>query len=201
MLNGVYADLKTIDPSTGLSIWLQACIVARPAILNMMSSAGCDTHETYTPSQSYANKEGYISGWNCLIFVVLHASLPECSEELEALQFLIRAGADPHLRDAAGCTIFDYVDYDVDVKLGSYRRELWYSALKREHVRVDRPTITRQVAPVYTGKYTPLHCRALCHLGSWERNTVDTQVARVLNDFPWSQEEEEVIACGRRSRQ
>ena len=173
----------------------------QPTILKMLSSAGCDMHETYTPPQNYDNREGYISGWNCLIFVVLHASVPQSSKELEALQLLIRAGVDPHRRDAAGCTIFDYVDDDVDEKLGSYRRELWYSVLKREHVRVDRPATTQQVAPVYIRKYTPIQCRALCHLRSWKRNTIGAQVAHVLKKFPWSQEEEEAIACGRRSRQ
>jgi hypothetical protein len=194
MLNGVYADLKTTDPSSGLSIWLQACIVARLSIIETMTRAGCDIHETYTPSPDQANKQGYVSGWNCLFFVVLHASWPRSSAELEVLRFLIRAGVDPHQQDAAGNTISDYVDDDVDSKLGTYRRELWYSALEREHVHVDRSAGQWPWTPVYTWKYRPLHYRALCHLETWERDSVGTQVARVREDFPWSREEAEAMS-------
>lgn len=189
MLNGVYADLKTTDPSSGLSIWLQACIVAKLSIIRMLTSAGCDIHETYIPSPNHVNKQGYMSGWNCLFFVVLHASWPGSSTEFEVLRFLIRAGVDPHQQDAAGNTISDYVDDDVDSKLGTYRRELWYSAMKREHIHVDPPSGQWETARVYTWKYRPLHYRALCHLEAWERSTVEDKVARVLEDFPWSQEE------------
>lgn len=198
MLNGVYADLKTTDPSSGLSIWLQACIVAKLSIIETLTSAGCDIHETYIPSADHANKQGYMSGWNCLFFVALHASWPQSSDELEVLRFLIGAGVDPHQRYAAGNTISDYVDDDVDNKLGTYRRELWYSALERECIRVDRPTGKWQATRVYTGKYRPLHYRALCHLEAWERDSVETHVFRVLEEFPWSREEAKEtlrIAC------
>lgn len=193
MLSGVYADLQIADPSSGLSIWLHACIVAQPEILRMLASAGCDISETYVAPSNRANEEGYISGWSCLFFVVLHASWPASSAELEALQFLIKAGADPFLRDVEGHTIFDYVEDEKDPKYGSYRRELWYSALEREHVHVDRPAGMRQETPAYAWRYTPLHHRALCRLESWERDSIETQVARVLEDFPWTQEEEETI--------
>jgi hypothetical protein len=64
MLSGVYADLKLVDPSSGLSIWLQSCQTALPTILRMLSSAGCDTSEIYIPSPNHPNEESYISGWN-----------------------------------------------------------------------------------------------------------------------------------------
>ena len=104
----------------------------------MLSNAGCDIGETYKQDPDRNNREGYVSGWNCLFFVVLHASNPDASAELESLLFLLDAGADPFLQDADGKTIFDYVDdpQDTYYQFAGYQRELWHSALDRAHVEV-----------------------------------------------------------------
>ena len=193
MLSGVYADLKTPDPTSGLSIWLQACIVAQPAILRMLSSSGCDISETYEPSPSRTNKEGYFPGWNGLFFVVLHASFPESSAEFESLQFLLDAGVSPFLRDAYGKTIFDYVNEDTDYEFAHYQRDLWYSALNRAHVDVGHYTKQISVLPVCSRSYTPIHHCALHNLESWNESNVESQVNTLLGQVPWTEAEAEAL--------
>jgi hypothetical protein len=141
LLGGTYADLKTADPVSELSIWLRACIIASPDLLRMLLTSGCSVAETYVEAPASTNVEGYKSGWNCLFFLVLHASRPRTSTEFEGLQVLLGAGADPSLRDAEGYTISDYVDDDKGSKFASYRRELWYTALRRAHIQLDHLTI------------------------------------------------------------
>lgn len=194
LLNGVYADLKTVDPLNGLSIWLHACKYARPTILQMLLSAGCDIAETYVYSPNYVDAGDHLSGWSCLYFLVFNACSPRSSRDMEALQLLLDAGADPDSRNK-GCTIFDCVDYmRCTESLGSYRRDLWYSALQRAHINIDRPADTRRKPPVYGWGYTPFHYRALCHLDSWEMENIEARVAPLLDDFPWSQEERQAIS-------
>lgn len=180
LLSGVYIDLKIVDPTSSLSIWLQACIVALPTILRMLSSAGCDIGETYEQLPNRTNEEGYVSGWNCLFFVVLHASHPESSAEFESLRFLLDAGADPFLRDADDKTIFDYVNEDIDYKFAHYQRELWYSALDRAHVEVAHRTKQTSGLLVYNGWYTPFHYHALQGLETWNEGDIESQVSGML---------------------
>jgi hypothetical protein len=173
LLSGVYADLRMADSTTGLSIWLQACRIAQPTTLRMLSSAGCDIGETYERPPDRTDNGGYVSGWNCLFFVVLHASRPYSSAEFESLQFLFGAGADPFLRDADDKTIFDYVNEDADSAFVHYRRELWYSVLDRAHIEVGHRTKQTSVLPVYNDLYTPIHHRALHSLESWHEDDVE----------------------------
>ena len=193
LLNGVYADLKMPDPTSGFSIWLQACIVAQPTILRMLSSSGCDTSETYEASRSHTNEEDYVSGWNCLFFVVLHASQPESSDGFESLQFLFSTGANPFLRDADGKTIFDYVNEDTYYEFAHYRRDLWHSALDRAHIDVGHHTKQISVLPVFSERYTPIHHRALHNLESWNKSDVESQVNALLEQVPWTEAEAEVL--------
>ena len=65
-------------------------------------------------------KEGYVSGWNCLFFVVLHASQSESSAEFESLRSLLNARADSFLRDADDKTTFDYVNEDTYYRFAHY---------------------------------------------------------------------------------
>ena len=199
MLDGTYADLKIIDGKSGLSIWLHACIIAIPDLLQKMLAAGCDVAETSEDSYGLRRRtEGYVHGWNCLFFLVLHASCPESSGEFESLQLLLSAGADPCLRDGDGCTIFDYVDADTDYKLAEYQRELWYSALARAHIGVDPRKETRRTSalPVYNGWFEPVHHRALRYLRSWDESNVESQVNQVLEQIPWTDAEVKVDYFG-----
>ena len=152
MLVGIYADLKAIDRKHGVSIWLHACIIAKPHMLRKLLAAGCDIAETYQDTFGLRIRaEGYIHGWNCLFFLVLHASCPESSDEFESLQLLLSSGADPFLRDGDGRTIFDYINTDTDYEYAEYQRELWYSALGRVHICIDHHKETRKTRamPVY----------------------------------------------------
>jgi hypothetical protein len=202
MLGGVYAEemveqmLKAvyITTTTPSRAWLHGCMFAQPSILRILSSAGCDITKTYVRYQNRACKEGYVSDWNCLFFLARCASWPQSSAEFEALQLLLNAGANIFLRDAKNRTIFGHVDDEMDPELGSYRRDLWYSALQRAHIRVDRPASTLQKAPIYGQRYTPTHYRAICHLESWEKDDIETQVARLPESFPWSQGQKETNA-------
>jgi hypothetical protein len=136
MLGGIYADLKVAAKVNGLSIWLHACMIALPDVLQKLLDAGCSVAETYVEDSARAYGECYTSGWNCLFFLVLHAYRPEFSEESESLYTLLSAGADPFLRDAKGYTVSEYVDDAVNVKqtrcldgynefkFGCYQREL-----------------------------------------------------------------------------
>ena len=183
MLKAVY--LTPVAPSRA---WLHGCLSAQPSVLRILSSAGYDITKTYVGYQNRACKEGYVSDWNCLFFLAQSASWPQSSAEFEALQLLLNAGANIYLRDAQNNTIFDHVDDETDPELGSYRRDLWYSALQRAHVRIDRPASNLQKAPVYGQRYTSMHYRALCRLESWEKDDIETQVARLPESFSWSQE-------------
>jgi hypothetical protein len=180
LLGGVYTDLRMIDPTSGLSTWLQACIVAQPTILRMLLSAGCDIGETHKSLPKRINKEGYISGWNCLFFVVLHASTPESSDEFESLRFLLDAGANPFLRDADDKSIFDYVNEDTDYKFARYQRDLWYSTLHWCHVEVGHYTKQTSELEVYSEWYTPIHYRALHSLETWNKSDLEFQVSGVV---------------------
>jgi hypothetical protein len=206
MLGGVFADLKATDEASGLSIWLYACMVAIPDILQRLLAAGCSVAETYVEDPARAVDEFYrsgwridercTSGWSCLFFVVLHAQRPECSAESESLRILLGAGADPFLRDAKGFTIFDYVNDDVSFEFTGYRRELWYNALTRAHIHIDhlvKPGQKISMSPVYSDSFTPTHCRALRHLESWEENDFQSQVDKLLGDISWSEEETEAF--------
>lgn len=196
MLGGIYADLGTADPSSGLSVWLTTCIIALPDVLRKMLLSGCDIAETYVQPCDRTNKEGYKSGWNCLFFLVLHASRPESSAEFQGLQILLGAGADPFLSDADGYTIFDYVGDDKSSRHGQYQRDLWYSALQRAGIRFDRimkPDQTGQVLPVYDRSYTPIHGRALRYLDSWTKDDIKSQVHEVSSKIPWSEDEAEAL--------
>jgi hypothetical protein len=203
LLGGTYADLKTADPVSELSIWLRACIIASPDLLRMLLTSGCSVAETYVEAPASTNVEGYKSGWNCLFFLVLHASRPRTSTEFEGLQVLLGAGADPSLRDAEGYTISDYVDDDKGSKFASYRRELWYTALRRAHIHLDHlmdPGREQSVPPVYSWRYTPVHCRALRYLESWSKDNIRKQVDKLLVEVPWSEEEAEALSHVQNSR-
>jgi hypothetical protein len=160
----------------------------------MLSSAGCDIGETYERPPDRTDNGGYVSGWNCLFFVVLHASRPYSSAEFESLQFLFGAGADPFLRDADDKTIFDYVNEDADSAFVHYRRELWYSVLDRAHIEVGHRTKQTSVLPVYNDLYTPIHHRALHSLESWHEDDVEFQVLELLEQVPWTEAEAEALS-------
>jgi len=160
----------------------------------MLSNAGCDISEIYESPSNRTNEEGYVSGWNCLFFVVLYALYPESSDEFESLQFLLGAGADPFLRDADGKTIFDYVDEDTDDELASYQRELWYSALDRAHIEIGHRAKQTSVLPVYYKWYTPIHHRALHNLETWHEDDVEYQIIELLEQAPWTETEVEALS-------
>lgn len=193
MIGGVYADLKTINPRNGLSIWLHACLIAKPDVLGKLLAAGCDVAQIHVQQSDRANDERSVSGWSCLFFVVLHASRPETSDELQSLQILLSAGADPFQRDAEGYSIFDYVNEESHYIFAHYQRELWYRALQRAQINFDHlMEIDRcPVPPVYNGSYTPIHYRALRHLDSWTEWDVESQVNQLLKTFPWTELEAE----------
>jgi hypothetical protein len=194
LLGGVYTDLRMVDPTSGLSIWLQACEVAQPTVLRMLSNAGCDISEIYEPPSNRTNEEGYVSGWNCLFFVVLYAFNPDSSDEFESLLFLLESGANPFLRDACGDTIFDYVNEYIDDEFAPYQRDLWYSTLDRAHIEFGHRTKHISRLPVYNERYTPIHHRALHNLETWHKDDVESQVIELLEQAPWTEAEAEALS-------
>lgn len=137
-------------------------------ILDRLISVGCNVAEVD------------VSGWNCLFHCVLNASTPDFSQELQALIHLLGHFHDIGAKDYAGMTIFDYVR-DTSGIYGSYRRDLFTTALARVESGGDEPSI--QYA-VYTPIYLPEHHLAMRYLHSWTRRDVTIKLRSLAVSCP-----------------
>lgn len=158
----------------------QACKSA-PSILQRLVDAGCDI----------AEKDD--RGWNCLFHSVSESRQPEASYEFEELRYLLSIFDDIYARDAKGRTLFDHVDESQGDIHGSYRRDLWYSALERSGIDVSLHLVQHPRVPSYKmrkyGEYTPEHYHALKHLQSWDRYNFRSQMERLLQDISLDEDE------------
>lgn len=185
-----FLDLEAIT-STGLSIWLHACLNARqivtPSLLQDLLDAG------FRIDSKTQNHAKFPDGWNCLFMLVLNAQEPEDSHELETLRFLLRSSTDVFAKDATGLTVFDHVASSRTERHSSYQRDLWYCALQREGVDVRSYVEVSPRTALYDDDYTPEHYSALRFLDEWDGANLERKVSQLLKKELWT--EEEVTQC------
>ena len=139
----------------------------------------------------YDIAEKDVGGHNCLFVSVLNSFSCATSDGLERLQYLLSIFDDIYARDTDGCTIFDHVDdarFD-PFGFGSYRRDLWYCALKRASIDVSHRVANHPRKLIYDRWYTPEHYHALKHLHSWNEDNFRSQMDRLLQEIPLDEEE------------
>jgi hypothetical protein len=108
---------------------------------------------------------------------------------LETLRFLLRKNANALNSDASGSTISDLVDSDFNWPTSTYKRDLWYCALRREGIDTGSTIEAHPRITKYNTLYTPEHYRALCYLDTWTEEDLSQQVQETLEAYPWTREE------------
>ncbi|KAM0717426.1 hypothetical protein Q7P37_007278 [Cladosporium fusiforme] len=176
-----FFDLRAFREE-GQSPWLYACNQdSSVTLLQKLQAEGCSAKET--------DEEG----WNCLFHCVLSARGPSSSSDLERLRFLLSVFGDVDATDMDGRTIFDHVDSMADDFFRGYRRDLWYYALFREGIisneRIAQHTRTAAYVARVDFIYTPEHYHALKHLDSWDWSNFRSQMDRLLEEIPLSEED------------
>lgn len=129
-------------------------------MLDSLVGAGCDVADV---------DDG---GWNCLFYCVLCALTPSRSKDLQVLVHLLKHFNDILAKDSDGMTVFDYVG-DTSGTYGSYRRDLWTTALARAGYGGSGSCIRHAV---YTPKYLPEYHLAMRHLHSWTPDNVASEL-------------------------
>jgi hypothetical protein len=185
MIRGSFiAFVEPTSNAMGPSIWLSAFLWCSPPrmLVEHPLDAGCDVNETT------ANFLDFPDGLNCLFLLVNYDNEPGSSRGLETLRFLFSRHANVLATNASGLTIFDLVDPCRNT-FSSYKRDLWYCALRREGIDAGpimevHPRITK-----YDMDYTPEHYRALCYLDNWTKEDLSQQVQDTLEACSWTKEE------------
>lgn len=175
--NEYYINWGSLTPY-GQSAWLYACgravFLSTPLILDSLLRAGCNAFEVDE------------RGWNCLFHCVLEAQCRKHDKELQVLIHLLQLFDDISAKDNDGMTVFDHVRDTSDPWLGSYRRDLWTTALARAGYEYAEPSFR---PAVYTDRYWPEYHLGLRYPGSWDAYPRDREVLehlRCLARTSWS---------------